>query len=93
MNRVYLERGQLRVEVMGRGSAWLDTGTHDSLVQASQFVQTVEHRQGLKISAPEEVAFRMGYIDRAQLRRLGGQLGKSEYGTYLMSLADEDGTP
>jgi glucose-1-phosphate thymidylyltransferase len=90
LNRVYLERGQLRVEVMGRGSAWLDTGTHDSLVQASQFVQTVEQRQGLKISAPEEVAFRMGYIDRAQLRRLGGQLGKSEYGTYLMNLADED---
>jgi glucose-1-phosphate thymidylyltransferase len=93
LNRVYLERGQLRVEVMGRGSAWLDTGTHDSLVQASQFVQTVEQRQGLKISAPEEVAFRMGYIDRAQLRRLGGQLGKSEYGTYLMNLADEDGRP
>jgi glucose-1-phosphate thymidylyltransferase len=92
LNRVYLEREQLRVEVMGRGSAWLDTGTHDSLVQASLFVQTVEHRQGLKISAPEEVAFRMGYIDRAQLRRLGGQLGKSEYGTYLLSLADEDGT-
>ena len=92
VNRVYLERGKLRVEVMGRGSAWLDTGTHDSLLQASHFVQTVEQRQGLKISAPEEVAYRMGYIDRAQLRRLATQLGKSEYGTYLRALADEDVT-
>jgi glucose-1-phosphate thymidylyltransferase len=90
VNRIYLERGKLRVEVMGRGSAWLDTGTHESLLQASHFVQTVEQRQGLKIASPEEVAYRMGYIDRAQLRTLATSLGKSEYGTYLRALADED---
>jgi len=90
VNRRYLEMGKLHVEVMGRGSAWLDTGTHDSLLQASQFVQTVEQRQGLKISAPEEVAYRMGYIDRDQVRTLAEQLGKSEYATYLRALADED---
>jgi glucose-1-phosphate thymidylyltransferase len=90
VNRKYLERGKLNVEVMGRGSAWLDTGTHDSLVQATHFVQTVEQRQGMKIAAPEEVAYRMGFIDRAQLRRLADGLGKSEYGTYLRNLADED---
>ncbi|MEO9034764.1 MAG: glucose-1-phosphate thymidylyltransferase RfbA [Gemmatimonadaceae bacterium] len=91
VNRKYLERGKLHVEVMGRGSAWLDTGTHDSLVQATHFVQTVEQRQGMKIAAPEEVAYRMGFIDRAQLLRLADGLGKSEYGVYLRSLADEDG--
>ena len=91
VNRVYLERGALNVEVMRRGSAWLDTGTHDSLVQATHFVQTVEQRQGLKIAAPEEVAYRMGFIDRDQLRRLCDGLGKSEYGVYLRALADEDG--
>jgi glucose-1-phosphate thymidylyltransferase len=91
VNRAYLERGSLSVEVMGRGSAWLDTGTHDSLVQATHFVQTVEQRQGLKIAAPEEVAYRMGYIDRDQLGRLADGLGKSEYGAYLRALADEDG--
>jgi len=90
VNRVYLERERLRVEVMGRGSAWLDTGTHDSLVQATHFVQTVEQRQGLKIAAPEEVAYRMEFIDRDQLRRLAAGLGKSEYGSYLHALADED---
>jgi glucose-1-phosphate thymidylyltransferase len=90
VNRVYLERGKLRVEVLGRGSAWLDTGTHDSLLQASHFVQTVEQRQGLKIAAPEEVAYRMGYIDAAQLRALAKLLGKSEYGSYLRGLADEE---
>jgi glucose-1-phosphate thymidylyltransferase len=90
VNRTYLERGKLRVEVMGRGSAWLDTGTHDSLVQATHFVQTVEQRQGMKIAAPEEVAYRMGFIDRAQLARLADGLGKSEYGAYLRSLAEED---
>jgi glucose-1-phosphate thymidylyltransferase len=91
LNRVYLDRGRLSVEVMGRGNAWLDTGTHDSLVQATHFVQTVEHRQGLKVAAPEEVAYRMGYIDRDQLRRLADGLGKSEYGAYLRTLAEEDG--
>jgi len=90
VNRTYLERGKLSVEVMGRGSAWLDTGTHDSLVQATHFVQTVEQRQGMKIAAPEEVAYRMGFIDRDQLRRLADGLGKSEYGAYLRGLADED---
>ena len=90
VNRMYLERGRLNVEVMGRGSAWLDTGTHDSLVQATHFVQTVEQRQGLKIAAPEEVAYRMGFIDRDQLRELAKGLGKSEYGAYLRALADED---
>ncbi len=90
VNRIYLERGKLNVQVMGRGSAWLDTGTHDSLLQASQFVQTVEQRQGLKVSSPEEVAYRMGYIDATQLRRLAKGLGKSEYGTYLNALAEED---
>ena len=90
VNRTYLERGTLRVEVMGRGNAWLDTGSHDSLVQATHFVQTVEQRQGLKIASPEEVAFRMGYIDRPQLRRLSEALGKSDYGAYLEAIADED---
>lgn len=90
VNRIYLERGKLRVEVMGRGSAWLDTGTHESLLQASSFVQTVEQRQGLKIASPEEVAYRMGYIDNAQLFVLAKQLGKSEYGAYLRALAEED---
>ena len=90
VNRVYLERNQLHVEILGRGSAWLDTGTHASLLQAGQFVETVEQRQGLKISAPEEVAYRMGYIDRHQLRKLSEGLGKSEYGAYLRSIADEE---
>ncbi len=93
LNRVYLERDQLRVEVLGRGSAWLDTGTHASLLQAAHFVETVEQRQGLKISAPEEVAYRMGYIDRAQLRTLGAAFGKSDYGRYLQQIADEDVAP
>ncbi len=90
VNRAYLERGTLSVELMGRGTAWLDTGTHDSLVQATHFVQTVEQRQGLKIAAPEEVAYRMGYIDRRQLTELADGLGKSDYGAYLRSLAEED---
>ena len=89
VNRHYLERGKLNVQVMGRGSAWLDTGTHESLLQAGQFVQTVEQRQGLKIASPEEVAFRMGFIDRDQLEQLATQLGKSEYGVYLRTLASE----
>jgi glucose-1-phosphate thymidylyltransferase len=89
VNRAYLERGALRVERLGRGSAWLDTGTPETLLQAGQFVQVVEERQGLKIGAPEEVAWRMGFIDRDQLRTLGGRLGKSAYGQYLVRLADE----
>jgi glucose-1-phosphate thymidylyltransferase len=90
VNSEYLRRGQLNVEILGRGTAWLDTGTHDSLLQAGQFVQTVEQRQGLKISAPEEIAYRMGFIDRSELRALAAALGKSEYGLYLQRLADED---
>lgn len=90
VNRAYLERDELQVEILGRGSAWLDTGTPTSLLQASQFVETVEQRQGLKISAPEEVAYRMAYIDRAQLRVLSEQLGKSDYGSYLKRIAEEE---
>jgi len=84
VNRHYLERGQLNVEVMGRGMAWLDTGTHESLLEASQFIATIEHRQGLKIACPEEIAFRKGYIDAAQLERLAEPLKKSGYGRYLL---------
>jgi len=90
VNRAYLERGQLHVEILGRGSAWLDTGTHASLLQAGQFVETVEQRQGLRISAPEEVAYRMGYIDRQQLEMLADELGKSDYGAYLRRIASEE---
>ena len=86
LNRVYLERGVLEVEVLKRGYAWLDTGTHDSLLEASQFIATLEHRQGLKIACPEEIAWRLGYIDAAQLERLANRLGKSGYGDYLRGL-------
>lgn len=89
LNKLYLEQGQLNVEQMGRGSAWLDTGTHDSLLEASNFIHTLEKRQGLKIASPEEVAFRCGYIDDAQLRALAKPLRKSGYGDYLLRLADE----
>ncbi|MBI1383303.1 MAG: glucose-1-phosphate thymidylyltransferase RfbA [Rhizobiales bacterium] len=90
LNEMYLEAGLLRVELMGRGFAWLDTGTFDSLLQAAQFVQTIEERQGLKIGCPEEVAYRMGYIDAGQLRALAEPLLKSGYGTYLMALVGSD---
>jgi len=83
VNRAYLERGQLSVEIMGRGYAWLDTGTPDSLIEAATFVRTIEKRQGFKIACPEEIAFRQGYIDGLQLDRLLGQLGNSEYAVYL----------
>jgi glucose-1-phosphate thymidylyltransferase len=83
LNRHYLEHGQLNVEVMGRGMAWLDTGTHESLLAAGQFIATIEHRQGLKIACPEEIAYRMGYIDVGQLQRLTESLKKSGYGQYL----------
>jgi len=92
VNREYLRRGQLTVELLGRGSAWLDTGTHETLLQAGEFVRTVEQRQGLKICAPEEIAFRAGFIDRAQLLLLAKELGKSDYGAYLKQLADDDGS-
>lgn len=87
VNRIYLERGQLSVELMGRGFAWLDTGTPDSLLEAAQFVATLEKRQGFKIACPEEVAFRMGYISERQLETLAEKLKKSAYGAYLMSVA------
>jgi glucose-1-phosphate thymidylyltransferase len=88
INRIYLERNELAVEIMGRGYAWLDTGTPDSLLEAAEFVRTVEKRQGLRISSPEEIAFRMGFIDQAQLIRLAGQLGKSHYGQHLRMVAE-----
>jgi glucose-1-phosphate thymidylyltransferase len=90
VNSWYLDRGQLEVEVLGRGTAWLDTGTHDALLQASLFVQTIEQRQGLKIACPEEIAFRMGYIDAAQVERLAEPLRKSTYGEYLLRMLRED---
>ena len=86
VNKVYLQRGKLRVEKMRRGYAWLDTGTHDSLLQAANFVQTIQTRQGLKISCIEEIAYRMGYIDAAQLLKLAEPLSKNEYGKYLQRL-------
>ena len=89
LNRLYLERGQLQVEIMGRGYAWLDTGTHESLLEASQFIATLEHRQGLKIACPEEIAWRSGFIDSAQLERLAAPLAKSGYGQYLARVLKE----
>ncbi|MCP9292297.1 glucose-1-phosphate thymidylyltransferase RfbA [Gracilimonas sp. CAU 1638] len=89
LNRIYLEHEELTVELMGRGTAWLDTGTHDSMLQASNFVQTVEQRQGLKIASPEEVAWRMNYIDSLQLKELAKPLVKSGYGEYLLNLVKE----
>jgi glucose-1-phosphate thymidylyltransferase len=83
VNRVYLERGALSVEIMGRGYAWLDTGTPDSLLAAAEFVSTLEKRQGFKIACPEEIAFHMGFIDRAELERAAARLGKSEYAAYI----------
>jgi len=88
VNRTYLERGQLTVEVMGRGFAWLDTGTHDSLLDAGHFIATIEKRQGLKVACPEEIAWRQGWIDEPQLRRCAEALGKSTYGAYLRSLLE-----
>ena len=90
LNKVYLERGQLNVEVLGRGYAWLDTGTHESLLAAANFMQVVEQRQGLKIACPEEVAWRMGFIDGAQLAQLAQPLAKSGYGHYLLELLERE---
>jgi glucose-1-phosphate thymidylyltransferase len=88
VNKVYLQRGELNVELLGRGYAWLDTGTHESLLAAAHFVQVVEQRQGLKVACPEEVAWRMGYIDDGQLVRLAMPLAKSGYGRYLLELLE-----
>ena len=87
VNKSYLQQDRLKVEQMGRGYAWLDTGTHDSLLEASQFVQTIEKRQGMKISSIEEIAFRMGYINNNQLRSLGDKMGNNQYGQYLLKVA------
>ena len=89
VNRVYLERKELDVQVMGRGDAWLDTGTHDSLLEAGQFIQSLEKRQGLKICCPEEIVWRNGWIDDAQLERLAAPLAKGGYGRYLLELKEE----
>jgi len=91
VNRVYLEKGQLSVELMGRGYAWLDTGTPDSLIEAAEFVRTLEKRQGFKIACPEEIAFEQGFIDSAQLEVLAASLAKSSYGAYLRSVISRPG--
>jgi glucose-1-phosphate thymidylyltransferase len=93
LNRVYLERDQLAVELLGRGDAWLDTGTHDSLIEAGQFIQSLEKRQGLKICCPEEIVWRQGWIDDQALRELARPLVKSGYGEYLLALAAEGRAP
>jgi glucose-1-phosphate thymidylyltransferase len=89
VNRRYLEWGELACEVMGRGMAWLDTGTHESLLEASQYIETIERRQGLKIACPEEIAYRQGYIGAEDLRRLGAAMAKNRYGRYLLGLLDD----
>jgi glucose-1-phosphate thymidylyltransferase len=89
VNRQYLQWDELACEVMGRGMAWLDTGTHESLLEASQYIETIERRQGLKIACPEEIAYRMGYIDAGQLRALGTAMAKNSYGRYLLRIVDE----
>ena len=86
INQAYLRLGELAVEVMGRGMAWLDTGTHESLLEAAQYIATIERRQGLKIACPEEIAYRQGYIDAAALEKLGQAMAKNGYGQYLLSL-------
>jgi glucose-1-phosphate thymidylyltransferase len=93
VNREYLKRGELEVLPLGRGHAWLDTGTHDSLLEAAHFIATIEHRQGLKVACPEEIAWRKGYISAAQLRRLAQPLAKSGYGEYLLRVLSEKTVP
>jgi len=86
VNKEYLKRGQLKVELLGRGFAWLDTGTHESLLEASNFIETIEKRQGLKVACVEEIAYRMGYIAASQVKKLAEPLQKSGYGEYLMEI-------
>ena len=93
VNKKYLELGQLQVDILGRGVAWLDAGTHESLLQAANFVQAVEDRQGMMISCPEEIAYRMGYITSEELRELGMVMEKNQYGQYLINLAADEGLP
>ena len=89
VNKRYLEQNQLNVVTMGRGHAWLDTGTHESLLEASLFIETIEKRQGLKVCAPEEIAYRMGYIDAERVRKLAAPLAKTGYGQYLLRMLEE----
>lgn len=93
VNLAYLRRGRLSVELLGRGTAWLDTGTHESLLQASAYIHAVQERQGLMVACPEEIAFRQGWVDRQQLEKLGAELSKSSYGAYLLRLAREGPEP
>jgi glucose-1-phosphate thymidylyltransferase len=93
VNKVYLDKGELNVEVMGRGMAWLDTGTHDSLLEAGQFIATIEKRQGLKVACPEEIAYRKGYIDADQLRKMAEPLKKNNYGQYLLQILEDKVVP
>jgi glucose-1-phosphate thymidylyltransferase len=93
VNRQYLDWGELACEVLGRGMAWLDTGTHESLLEAAQYIETIERRQGLKIACPEEIAYRLGYIDAAQVEKLGRALQANAYGRYLLTLARESLAP
>jgi glucose-1-phosphate thymidylyltransferase len=90
VNQAYLARGELHVELLGRGTAWLDTGTHASLLQAANFVETIQERQGLKIACLEEIAYQKGYLSREGLVALGKSMGKSSYGEYLLRIAGED---
>jgi glucose-1-phosphate thymidylyltransferase len=90
LNHVYLEKNQLNVITMGRGYAWLDTGTHESMLEASMFIQTIEHRQGLKIASPEEIGYRMGYINKEQILKLAEPLKKNHYGQYLIQMVNEE---
>lgn len=93
LNRIYLERSQLNVEIMGRGYAWLDTGTHESMIDASNFIQTIEQRQGLKVACPEEIAYRKGFINAAQVEKLALPLAKSGYGQYLLRMLKDGVQP
>jgi glucose-1-phosphate thymidylyltransferase len=93
LNRIYLERNQLSVEIMGRGYAWLDTGTHESMIDASNFIQTIEQRQGLKVACPEEIAYRKGFINAAQVEKLAQPLAKNGYGQYLLRMLKDGVQP